>query len=373
MVGGHDLSVHLLGDAEKPSSFIDASQWHDSVARAGVFLSSQAPAGISWTSTKLAGDLLALGFDNQQLYSDFAAMFGATPVSSAAAGSAANVTIEVIANTGVSGYGYLRVARDQRPVPTIEYFIGYGRSDCPYREIGRLEDWTAFGDDVRGEPLFLIRNEHCFFRLTETWTITALSLVFRAAFGLRHDAILFHAAAVIVNGKGFMLAGPRYSGKSTLSLALAARGHHFLSDEIAWYVPSTRKLIAFRRPVGVRDGIRSAAIDARMQEMADHGFDWHDSRRLPVDALVPQESEKTAPLECVVFLKGFETQPRIVGLRASMEHLPLLQPIPVSMLNASPARRMMEMIRLVSSVRMYDLYPGHPDETAALLEEIAQS
>lgn len=365
--------MHLLDDAAKPKAFTSTGRLRDSIAQAGVFISSNSRPALSWTSTQLADEHLALGFDDQLLYSDFAAMLGASPGSLDSPPNTANVVIEVIANTGVNEYGYLRVTRDGKPVPTLDYFIGRERADCPYREVGTLGPWTAFTDGDDEHPLFLIQREHCFFRLTDTWTIVAISLVFRAAFGFQHDAILFHAAAVVVNGKGFMFAGPRYSGKSTLSLALAARGHHFLSDEIAWYVPSTRLLIGFRRPVGVREGIRAAAVDARMPEVAPSGIARHDSVRLPVDTLLPQEPVRPARLDVVVFLKGFEPKPRLVPLRASLEHLPLLQPTPISMLNVPPARRMVEMVRLVSSVRMYDLYSGHPDETARMLEDIARS
>jgi hypothetical protein len=372
-VGRHDVSVHLLDDAEKINSLDSAGQWRDSVAQAGAFISSSHPSTRFWTSTELADEHLALAFDDQRLYSDFAAMLGATPATSDAPAAAATVVIEVLTDTGVKNYGYLRVARSGKPVPVINYFIGYGRADCPYREIGSEGGWTALSDEAGTQSTFLVQDEHCFFRLTETWTIVALSLVFRAAFGFQHDAILFHAAAVIVKGSGFMLAGPRYSGKSTLSLALAARGHHFLSDEIAWYIPSTRHLTAFRRPVGVREGVRSAAIDTRILETSGTGIGWHDSLRLPIDSLVPQEAPRTATLDIVVFLKRFEARPRLVPVHPSLEHLPQLQPTPVSMLNVPPARRMMEMVRLVSSVRMYDLYSGHPDETARMLEEIVHT
>jgi hypothetical protein len=58
-------------------------------------------------------------------------------------------------------------------------------------------------------------------------------------------------------------------------------------------------------------------------------------------------------------------------VQPSREHLPLLQPLPRSMLNLSPARRMMQMTRILSSVRVFDLYPGNPDDTARILEEAA--
>jgi hypothetical protein len=75
----------------------------------------------------------------------------------------------------------------------------------------------------------------------------------------------------------------------------------------------------------------------------------------------------------VVFLRPFEPAPRLIPLEPSREHLALLQPLPMSMLNTSPARRMMQLIQLLSSVRTYALHPGHPDETALILEEAALS
>ena len=362
--------MHLLNDATKSKPIQSAGRWRESIAQAGAFVCSQKQRLSRWTATELAGERLVLGFDDDRVYSEFAPMLGATRPAADYDRTDATVVVETLTRTNVAGFGYFRVTRLGRPVPALDYFIGYGRRDCPYREIGRLDGWTAISeDDV--DALFLIREEHCFFRLNDDWPIIALSLLFRAAFGVQQDAILFHAAAVIIGDKGFIFAGPRYAGKSTISLALAARGHSFLSDEIAWYVPSTRALIDFRRPVGLREGVRAAAVDARFPSVAATGIEWHDSLRLPVDALLPQAPPATATLDVIVFLKPFAATPRLIPLQPSLDHLPLLQPIPISMLNVSPARRMMEMVRLISSVRMYDLYPGHPDETAKILEEIA--
>jgi len=370
-VGRRHFPVHLLSDEQHIESGEGTGRWRDSIARAGVFVSSRSVGNVRWTATQLAGQRVALCFDDDRLCADFAAVLGAAPPASS--GDAADVVIEALAQTTVDGYGYLRAVRHGAAVPALDYFIGIHRPDSPYREIGRQSGWTALGESPGDEPLFLVRDEHCFFRLTAEWTILVMSLVFRAAFGFRTDAILFHAAAVVIGGKGFVFAGPRMAGKSTTALALAARGHNFLSDEIAWYVPSTRELIDFRRPVGVREGVRAAAVDAAVSAATPSGFEWHDSLRLPVDSIVPQEPPRRATLDAIVFLRPFEPAPRLVRIKPTREHLPLLQPIPISMLNASPARRMMQMTQLLNSVRLYDLHPGHPDDTAKILEEAALS
>ena len=61
-----------------------------------------------------------------------------------------------------------------------------------------------------------------------------------------------------------MLVGPKGAGKSTLALALAARGHALLGDEHACYLPATGELLPFRRPVGIKPGPRSSAVEGAL-------------------------------------------------------------------------------------------------------------
>ena len=61
-----------------------------------------------------------------------------------------------------------------------------------------------------------------------------------------------------------MLVGPKGAGKSTLALALAARGHALLGDEHACYLPATGELLPFRRPVGIKPGPRAAAVESAL-------------------------------------------------------------------------------------------------------------
>lgn len=373
MVGRRHFPVQLLNDQNTIEVLENTGPWRESVAQAGVFISSARQPAPLRTLSELAGERVALEFDSDELYSLYAGVFGgSTPAESCGAPSDANVLIDARATTSVNGFGYLTVTRDGRALPASDYFIGLDRPGCSYRQIGTADGWTAIGE-AGDAALFLISNEHCFFRLTPGWPIMALSLIFRAAFGVREDAVMFHAASIAIHGRGFIFAGPRYSGKSTTALTLASRGHQFLSDEIAWFVPSTGELIDFRRPVGVREGVRAAAIDAVIPSVAASGIDWHDSLRLPIDSIVPQQPARKTLLRAIVFLKAFEPKPRLVPVKPTREHLPQLQPLPMSMLNTSPARRMMQLIQLLASVRVYDLYPGHPDETAIILEEAALS
>jgi len=66
------------------------------------------------------------------------------------------------------------------------------------------------------------------------------------------DFILLHGAAVSVNGRGIVLAGPPTAGKSTLVLELARRGAAFLSDDVAPLSRATGLLHPFPRAIGIR-------------------------------------------------------------------------------------------------------------------------
>lgn len=66
------------------------------------------------------------------------------------------------------------------------------------------------------------------------------------------DAVCFHAASLAHEGRGVVLVGPSRHGKTTLALALAARGRDLLSDEVAVVDRSSGSLHPFPLAVGCR-------------------------------------------------------------------------------------------------------------------------
>ena len=99
------------------------------------------------------------------------------------------------------------------------------------------------------------------FALDSRWRLCIIWYLFWRLLRIRSDAIFFHASALGIFGEGTIFVGPAGGGKSTTSMALAARGHNFLSDEIAAYLPERGELIPFRRPVGIKRGPRSSAVE----------------------------------------------------------------------------------------------------------------
>lgn len=88
-----------------------------------------------------------------------------------------------------------------------------------------------------------------------------------------------HAASVARDGRCIVLAGPGEAGKTTLALALAARGFEILSDELAILDPSAGTVYPYRRNVHVRPGTPELVdglerIAERPNERLGGGIAW---------------------------------------------------------------------------------------------------
>lgn len=191
---------------------------------------------------------------------------------------------------------------------------------------------------------------------------------------LRSDAIFFHASSLGIFGEGTIFVGPAGGGKSTTALALAARGHNFLGDEIAGYVPARGELIPFRRPVGIKPGPRAAAVTRALASgAAKRAVEDPHVRpgfvRVDVDALFPVEPARPVPLRRIVFLRGFARHPQLDRMNPGRPEVAELQPLMSSFLNAAHSRRVFELARLLSTAKIYCLHPGEPDATAVHIEE----
>ena len=168
-MGRRHFAVHLLNGHNELEPLERTGRWRESIAQAGVFISSPRAAAPFRTLSDLAGERVALEFDSQQLYAEYAAVFGGTaPEDANERRHDVDVVIELLASTPVDGFGYLTVSRHGRPLPAIDYFIGLDRAGCTYREIGAASNWNAIGES-ENDPLFLVSGPHCFFRLSGDW------------------------------------------------------------------------------------------------------------------------------------------------------------------------------------------------------------
>lgn len=268
------------------------------------------------------------------------------------------------------GFGCIRFDVGRAPVQLEESFLlGLTAREPVFERLDSAEaGWTLLAFRGETEPVFAIRGADCLFRLAGGWRQAVALLAFHRLMLVRDDAIFFHAASVGVKGRGALLVGPRGSGKSTLGLALAARGHVLLGDDVACYLPPSGELLLCRRAVGIRPGPRAAAIDHALARQ-HRNPEREGPVRLDATALLADTPPTSAPLTALVFLNGFELQPALTAIAPSREELAQLQPMVDSLANATRAQRVFQLARLLATVKVYRLRAGDPDETAAVLEE----
>jgi hypothetical protein len=157
---------------------------------------------------------------------------------------------------------------------------------------------------------------------------------------------------------------------------LAAQGHQFLGDEITAVRPRTLELCPFRRAVSIRPGPQAPQVEKILN---DAGYsterfpDGTTRRRAEPSKLFPQPQTRSLPLRWAFFLRGFEDFPRAKAFLPRTADLRLLSPLPCTFWETSPARPLMEVAKLLSSVKCYLLHPGSPEETARLVEGIVRT
>ena len=258
----------------------------------------------------------------------------------------------------------LRVRVRGRIIPPLDLLFGIDESLSPYV----LNDGVvSFVDD--GTTQFTIEGDTLRVHQTPRWRAAVTALLTRAFAHFIDDTILFHASAIGIRGRGIFFVAAREGGKSTLALALAARGHEFLSDEYAAYDPVSNDLIPYRRPVGIREGPRAAAIDRALRDGRFRGVQHEESMRVDLETLIPIAPPRRVPLHAIVFLDGFAPQPELSEGDVARNQAGMLKTLYSALVSPAHAKRAFDILRLLSRTRTAVLKIGDPDQTALLLEE----
>ncbi len=300
--------------------------------------------------------------DDPSLEAELALILGTRTV-----GSRCRVGVHLESDPVRPGGALATFETDDEAALTVEdLLLALETVDFPFRLVAPTEaEWTSFAWLSETEPLFSFRGRSCRIQKRPGWQRAFALLILHRVFRLRPDAIFFHAATVGIGGRGILIVGPKGRGKSTLSLALASRGHVLLGDETGCYVPASRELCPVLRPVGIKPGPRARAVDAALGSCAE-GVAF---LRIEADRLFPGRPEPhRLPLFAIVFLEPFASRPGLDEIAASTEDIARLQPVSSSLVNAPRAQRVFELGRMLSFARVFRLAPGGPDETAALVE-----
>jgi len=333
------------------------------------------PANVFSMQATMADRRITIDSDDPSLGPDFFMMFGgatsAAPAPSATISSIpSDIHLDVRARVR-SDFGWFRLSgRNELPFDGCEFdyainevrgnFATFPVDDAGWKSV-------AFrGSDV---PMFVFRDRDCLFSLGPKWRLSIVWFLFWRLLRTRSDAIFFHSSALGIFGEGTIFVGPSGGGKSTISLALAARDHNFLSDEVAGYLPDRGELIPFRRPVGIKPGPRAIAVEKSLPATAAVQIEREGFFRVDIDTIFRTQPAQAVPLRRIVFLRGFAERPCLERIKPGRAEIVELQPLMSSFLNAPHSRRIFELTRLLGTAKVYQLHPGDPDETALYLEE----
>ena len=333
-------------------------------------LKTRAPRTVLATSAIMADQRITVECDDRAFFAEFFTMFGGPEPVATRLSVASDMHVDIRSQIHPD-FGWFRMTgANELPVDGHEFSFAVASQQGAFERLpaGRA-GWTCFAFRGSEVPAFALRGRDCLFALGALWRMTIIWYLFWRLLRIRSDAIFFHASALGIFDQGTIFVGPGGAGKSTLSLALAARGHNFLSDEVAAYKPASGELIPFRRPVGIKPGPRAFAVEKGLapglaERIVRDGF-----VRVDIRSLFAVEPPRTVPLRRIVFLREFARRPSLKRIAPMREQISELQPLMSSFLNASHSRRVFELARLLSSAQVYQLHPGDPDDTAAYLEE----
>ena len=152
---------------------------------------------------------------------------------------------------------------------------------------------------------------------------------------LQREMLFFHAASIGIEGRGVMIVGPKASGKTTTAMALAARGHGFLGDEMAAVHRTTKVMLPFRRAVSIRPGPRARRVDehlARCQYPAEVFPDGGERTLVNMGSMFPEAgASRRRRCPAVLFLRQFAERPAAEPFAFGLEHFQMLSPLACSM------------------------------------------
>lgn len=336
----------------------------------------RAHSGVFAIDGELAGISFSIDFDQPALADAVFLTFGGSMPRAGSADPQAAVTASIRCLDAPNGWGLLIPGGAAGlPLDGREFTFAVALEDGPFDR--RTEDgWTLISFRGQDDPLIAFDGEVVLFRVDRSdydWRKLVMIFAFCQLQRVREDVIFLHAGSVAIGGRGVLLIGPKGAGKSTTTMALAARGHRFLGDECGAYVPATRSLLPFHRPVGIKPGPHAGAITSALPHarrvVRGEGF-----QRVALDELIDVDRSTAAvPLDSVIFLRGFAAEPRLERIEPGRDEIGALQAIVGSFINAEGTKRVFQLVDMLAHTRVFTLNPADPDRTAIYLEEALSS
>lgn len=201
------------------------------------------------------------------------------------------------------------------------------------------------------------------------WAWIAANAAVSRVLATQPETLYFHGAAMGIAGHGVLMLGPSGAGKTTVALALAARGHSFFSDEIAAIRVTSKELIPVRRSSFVRPGPAAASVEQALARSVGH---HPDRQAVSVGELFPRAAAGAVTARYLVLLRRFAPVTRLERFVPGHTHLPTLGPLASSVVAGRPAGRVLQMLSLVNQLECYFLDSASPDGAADAIERLVE-
>jgi len=202
------------------------------------------------------------------------------------------------------------------------------------------------------------------------WQVFVAGVAVSRTLSAQQHVLFFHAAAIAIDGRGFLLLGLSGTGKTSISLELAARGHDFYGDDLVGVEHGTRALVPLRRAAHVRRGPSSRLVRAALSDV-DTPED-SDRKRAVVGELFPRAGAKAASLDYVICLRSFSDTTCLEAFDPSPADLSWVTPYASSVCAGNSGSQTMRIISLFSEATCFFLDAASPDGAADALEQIAE-
>ena len=226
-----------------------------------------------------------------------------------------------------------------------------------------------------GAPRVALHDNYALVDRRRIWQPFIANYAVNRVLRLQRETLFFHAASIGIEGRGVMIVGPKASGKTTTSMALAASGHGFLGDEVAAVDCSTKAMVPFRRAVSIRTGLCARRVRehlARRYYATERFPDGEERTLVNISSIFPHAGASTTMLSCAFFLRRFARYPAAEPFTFGTQHFPMLSPLACSMWGVPIGIKMINLSRMLRGVRCYVLDPGRPEATADLVERLAR-
>jgi hypothetical protein len=242
-----------------------------------------------------------------------------------------------------------------------------------FRYPGPTRDLDLHLRQLGGAEVSVVRQERDQFRFPSDspWRGAVASGAINLTFAVQPHALFLHAASVSVGGRAVVLVGRKCAGKSTTALALAARGHRLLGDEIAAIRVTACEVVPVPRTLSVREGARPAAVDARLASVpgAHERFpDGSPRMRYRISELFAPTDLSAVPLGAFFFLEDMGETTQARRFTPTLAHASLLEPLGSDLWAEPAAARRFQLLRVLSRSACHFLRLGPPDEVARYIE-----